>query len=490
MSVRFSLLCPGPDGITNGCPEAVRPVEAETEANHDAIKQAWGNLLERALTGDYIRCAWDQKVRCRACAARGPGMIAGIELRFWEEACTRYEAGESPSRWGGRDGLPTARQWNNAVHRVDWLAERVRAAPGRNPRKKRAPVLDEDRWEETLERFQSGEDKDAICIGSEGWPTPKQWNGRMERDPAFRDAVNTEWTRRRDAAEAAIDAILLRFEGGEILREMLDGPLRNRWFARLHSDPAFRQRVMAQHGRRRHSSYSREHRDALMAASLKFFAAGGQPSKMPGLPDTLAAAGLNRLVARNPEFAAAYDAALEAGGGRRGMRAIYDRSLDWDGAAEAVGNGDSIDVACDAPGRPSPAQWHHRQRNDAGFRARVEVERKRQRRAAEIRRDAREAQGRRLREAERAERAIPIGERFRKALTQNEIYAAINQAVPLGLPSHVRDDVVGEMVLAVLEGELDIGEVAAKAREYRAPLRPRLGAVEAGQPRCAHRRHG
>lgn len=94
------------------------------------------------------------------------------------------------------------------------------------------------------------------------------------------------------------------------------------------------------------------------------------------------------------------------------------------------------------------------------------VERKRQQKAAEIRRDARQAERQRQREAERAERAIPIGERFRTALTQNDIYAAINRAVPLRLPAHVRDDVLGEMVLAVLEGELDLDAVPAKAREY------------------------
>lgn len=466
MSVRFSLLCPGPDGSNNGCPESVRPVDAETEANHEAIKQAWGGLLARALTGDYIRCAWDQKIRCRACAARGPGTIAGIDQRYWEKALARFEAGAPPSHWGGQDGLPTARQWNNAVHRVEWLAERVRAAPARKPRKRRAPVLPDARWTEVLERFRAGEDKEAICTGRNGWPTAKQWNGRMERLADFREAVNAEWTRRRQEAEAAIDAILLRFEAGEILRDLLDGPLRNRWFARLGSDPAFRERVMAQHARRHHSSYSREHRDALMAAALKFVASGGQPSKLTGVPDTLGSAALHRLVATSPEFAAAYEAALEAGGGRRGARAIYDRALDWDAAFDAFGDGQSIEVACDAPGRPSPAQWFHRQRNDAGFRSRVEVERKRLRKAAEIRRDARQTERQRQREAERTERAIPLGERFRTALTQNEIYAAINRAVPLRLPAHVRDDVLGEMVLAVLEGALDLDAVQAKAREY------------------------
>ena len=466
MTVRFSLLCPGPDGTTNGCPEAVRPVEAEAEANHDAIRQAWGGLLERALTTDYLRCAWDQKLRCRACAARGPGMIAGIALRFWEEAAARYEAGEPPSRWGGRDGLPTARQWHNAVHRLDWLAERVRAAPASKPRKARAPVLAKDRWDVVLERFRAGEDKEVICSGRDGWPTAKQWNGRMERDTAFREAVNSEWTRRRKAAEAAIDASLLRFEAGETLRDLLDGPLRNRWFARLNSDPAFRLRVMAQHARRHRSTYSREHREALIAAALNFVASGRPASKLPGAPETISPAGLHRFVATSPEFAAAYDAALEAGGGRRGARAIYDRALDWEGALEAFGNGQSIELACDGTGRPTPAQWFHRQRHDAGFRARVAVERKRHRRDAELRRDLRDAERRRQREAERAERAIPVGERFRAALSQNEIYAAVNAAVPLGLPSHVRDDVLGEMVLAVLEGELDLDAVPAKAREY------------------------
>lgn len=53
-----------------------------------------------------------------------------------------------------------------------------------------------------------------------------------------------------------------------------------------------------------------------------------------------------------------------------------------------------------------------------------------------------------------------------RALSQNEVWAAVNGAVSRGLPSFIRDDVVSEMVADVLEGQLDMREVRSAAGGY------------------------
>lgn len=46
------------------------------------------------------------------------------------------------------------------------------------------------------------------------------------------------------------------------------------------------------------------------------------------------------------------------------------------------------------------------------------------------------------------------------------VYREISRAVPSGLPPHMRGDVIAEMCLAVLEGQLLVRDAAARVREY------------------------
>lgn len=48
----------------------------------------------------------------------------------------------------------------------------------------------------------------------------------------------------------------------------------------------------------------------------------------------------------------------------------------------------------------------------------------------------------------------------------DEVYRAIIKAVPAGLPKHVKDDVVGAMLLAVLERKLLVRDVKKQAAEF------------------------
>lgn len=60
----------------------------------------------------------------------------------------------------------------------------------------------------------------------------------------------------------------------------------------------------------------------------------------------------------------------------------------------------------------------------------------------------------------------PVGEVFRAQLLENQLYAAAADAVPRGLPPHLRDEVISDIVLAVLEGEITFAEIRPSAREY------------------------
>lgn len=50
----------------------------------------------------------------------------------------------------------------------------------------------------------------------------------------------------------------------------------------------------------------------------------------------------------------------------------------------------------------------------------------------------------------------------------DSVQSLLKKALPVGLPDYVRDDVTSEVLLAILEGKLRIGQVSAKARLYLA----------------------
>jgi hypothetical protein len=62
--------------------------------------------------------------------------------------------------------------------------------------------------------------------------------------------------------------------------------------------------------------------------------------------------------------------------------------------------------------------------------------------------------------------ATRASESLARALSQNELFAAANAAAPKRLPRWVRDDVIADMVIAVLEGQLTVNELAAKAEGF------------------------
>jgi len=457
MALWLELRCSGLPHPSNGCSMGCgdRGLGREFPDSHQAIKDGYAALMQEAETLGWKRSSKDLKFRCPKCAAimeeLPPSDIAGIAWAKWEEAIDLFLDGQPAASWGGKNGLPTAIQFNNARNRYPEIKERLEVAPGYKPRAPRAASLDDGRWEEVARRFEAGEPKDAICTGADGWPTKKQWNVRMEKVASFRDRINGQHASRRDEAEAMVDMAIVEYERGEKnLVDLLDRAGRNRWFRRLQTDQVFRARVVAARLARapvRGTPGVRrpELSETLYDAALAFIARGGTATDLPGQPETIGVGGFFLRVGRDPVFAARYSIALTD------YFSTLDAALDWIGAVNEVRRGGSIRQALKKPGRPNVGQWVLRRRKDATFSALVD--------------DALDDRQRALNRVRRLP-PEPLGTELRKQLSSNDIYSAVNAAVSYGVPRHIRDDVISSMVLAVLEGELQIGDVKAKARSY------------------------
>lgn len=72
----------------------------------------------------------------------------------------------------------------------------------------------------------------------------------------------------------------------------------------------------------------------------------------------------------------------------------------------------------------------------------------------------------------------PVGERLKRQLGQEEIYAAIDKVVPRSLSSDVRDDVIGDMLVAYYSGELAADDIKARAPEFLRRFNAMFGALK------------
>lgn len=60
----------------------------------------------------------------------------------------------------------------------------------------------------------------------------------------------------------------------------------------------------------------------------------------------------------------------------------------------------------------------------------------------------------------------PIGNSIKRLLSQNEIYAAASNAVPNRYAPHNRDDIISDIVLAVIENKLTINDIPKQAKSF------------------------
>jgi hypothetical protein len=69
---------------------------------------------------------------------------------------------------------------------------------------------------------------------------------------------------------------------------------------------------------------------------------------------------------------------------------------------------------------------------------------------------------RRVRQARRANDVPTFA--LRSALLTNDLYAAAWNATPRGLPDHLRDDIISDIVMGVLSGDFTADDIPAKAK--------------------------
>ena len=480
--LKLELQCPGRQG-SNGCPDRQK-VSGWSKQGVEHIQKAWAELCKTAEQEGWERDGLDYAYRCPKCS--GLQSVSGYSLEVWEKAFALWKAGKPPHQWAGKDGLPTLRQWHNAVHRIDEFSERLKDSPLYTPRAERNPCLPDNMWHRVLSRFRSGEDKQDICTGGI-WPTAKQWNAKMERDEAFRQQIHAEWARRSAIADAQVDAAFKRWASSDldIIEAAQSNAVVQRWYVRISKDKKFAKKVKSTwqwRGKQQHrhrvsaaklSAVTEDYSNKLKAAKAKsqreydllFMVAlehvknGGSLKTLP--PDAATPTMLAHKRGRDPQFAALWWSSVP----RR--EAQFDLSLDWDAMLKSVQQGKAIAKLSGKDNMPTLSQWNYRRRKDKRF-AQAADEATQQ--GKEVRAEAR-AQKRAKHQAEIAkERALrnrPIGEVFSQQLAQNDMYAAVNAAVPVGLPPHIRDDIIGSMVLAILEGELEIQDVGKRTREYK-----------------------
>lgn len=157
-----------------------------------------------------------------------------------------------------------------------------------------------------------------------------------------------------------------------------------------------------------------------------------EASKLPEMPSAPA---FNKRRRRDPAFDAKASAIMAA----RRLNTSGRKRIEPSAWSAFLGAASSMTIAgaCALPGMPSQGAIYVRRRRDPWFRERL------------------------------AQRILrPAGETLNTALMQNDLYAAVAAAVPTFLQKSHREDVIAEMVLAILEGRATIRDTKTFVRKF------------------------
>jgi hypothetical protein len=328
-----------------------------------------------------------------------------------------------------------------------------------------APIVTEARWKEVITRFEAGDAKEEICTGTEGWPTKRQWNHRMQFNAGFHRRVTLAWERRKQEAESQIDAGLAFYvDSGKALKSVMTRATHCRYVHKMQFRPDMR--LLASAAKRRRRQIEAFNREPLYAAALTFIMQGGSVNDIPGAPSTIGRAAFQNRLNDDAEFRALYDAAIALRPRIKGSRLGF---VDWDGTIAAIRSGKTIIQARKIKNGPTIGQWDYRLATDTAFAAIVAEAKMQASAARKAERNERERQGKKRKAiiVDRSfERAAPSRLPISVDLHPDALVARVRNTVPRGLPQDVRDDVTSEMVLAVLQGELDIADLNKRVRKF------------------------
>ena len=233
-------------------------------------------------------------------------------------------------------------------------------------------------------------------------------------------------------------------------------------FLRMRSDPVFAARVVEARGRQTRA-LSRYNQALEPDAAADIWERFLRDLATTPLHELCSQAGMPRVPTvcnkrlRDPAFNERFEAVLAAKGPKRGT-ITPER---WAAFIAGLASCSSIRGICREPGMPCAVTVRHRCRSDPEFRALV-AEVLRRRTKARI---AGAVTARRRRPARVKPASAPV-QTFARQLSRNAIYRAVSAVVPASLPPITRDDIVCEMVLAVLEGQLAMNELKARAKDF------------------------
>ena len=194
-----------------------------------------------------------------------------------------------------------------------------------------------------------------------------------------------------------------------------------------------------------------------------------EASKLPGMPSAPAFVKKRR---RDPAFARSAHAVMASrrleNSGRK--RITGDQ---WAAFLQAAGSC-CVQSLCQRAGMPSEAAVYKRRARDQMFAAELATTlRARLKIRLEAALNSRFPGRKRLRDKQQDlgwtiadHRARPLGEAFRARLSENALYSAVRSAIPEHLNPIARDDIAADMMLAVLEGQLDLGDLKSRAKEF------------------------
>lgn len=170
----------------------------DAEDSHAGVTAGWGDLIRSAEAKGWSRTGGNGPFRCPSCAARIAN-ISGHHLDVWEAAIVRYVAGDRG--FLGEPGMPTRREfWNAVTHRPAWMA-RIKASPSYKPK---AGPASAEHLASVVGRYAAGEQLRDICTGRDGWPSARQWHDYTAAHPEVRAAAALVMSQR--AAERIADA--------------------------------------------------------------------------------------------------------------------------------------------------------------------------------------------------------------------------------------------------------------------------------------------
>lgn len=167
--------------------------------------------------------------------------------------------------------------------------------------------------------------------------------------------------------------------------------------------------------------------------------------RLPGMPPQDA---YRKRMRCDPAFYAQVSALI----GSRRPRRVPD--VVWDQLLSCLAKGQALKPACRQPGMPDETSVRDRIKKDPDFAAKFQAVYVPRRRAAVVP------------VADR--RGAPTAEARNRNLLQNSLYATASAAVSSSLPDHIRDDVISEIVLAVLVGDIGLDDVKANACRFMA----------------------